>query len=80
MGLDAAKPVLGVSDEARLKLVSSATETDQKIEGSPVACLDMMLSNKRITKVLIRLWGCTGWSAPFPADNSHEISCLICYF
>ena len=26
--------------------------------------LDMLLSNKRITKVLIRLRGCAGWFAP----------------
>ena len=64
MGLDATKPVFGVSDEARLKPVSSATETSQKIELSFVASLDMVLSKKRITKAVIRLRGCAGWSAP----------------
>ena len=35
-----------------------------KIEISPVASLNMVLSKKRITKALIRLRGCAGWSAP----------------
>ena len=48
MGLDTTKPVFGVSDKARIKPVSSATETSQKIEISPVASLDMILSKKRI--------------------------------
>ena len=34
--------------------VCSATETSKKIEISHVASLDMILSNKRIIKVLIR--------------------------
>ena len=37
----------------RLKSVSSATETNSKIEISFVASLDMILSNKRTTKALI---------------------------
>ena len=45
MGIDVTKPVLGVSDKAGLKLVSSATETGQKIEIWLVASLDMILSN-----------------------------------
>ena len=40
------KPVFGVSVEARLKAVYSATETSWKIEISPVASLDMLLSKK----------------------------------
>ena len=35
-----------------------------KIEISLVACLDIILSDKGMTKVLIRLCGCAGWSAP----------------
>ena len=54
---NASKPVFGVSDTVRLKPVSSATETSQKIENLLVARLDMILSNKRITKALIRLRG-----------------------
>ena len=52
------------SDKARLKPVSSATETSYKIEISLLASLYMIFSNKGITKVLIRLRGCPGWSAP----------------
>ena len=44
------KPVFGVSDKARLKPVSSATQTSKKIEILPVASLDMILSKKQITK------------------------------
>ena len=61
MGLVARKPVFGVFVEARLKAVYSATETSWKIEISPVASLHMLLSKKRITKVMIRLCRCTGW-------------------
>ena len=49
------KPVFRVSDKARLKPVSSATETSKKIEILFVASLDMIISNKRITKAQIRL-------------------------
>ena len=55
MGRDATKPVFGVSDIARLKPVSSATETSYQIDISLVSSLDMILYNKRITKVLISL-------------------------
>ena len=64
MGLVARKSVLGVSAKASYKPVSSATENSWKIEISPVASLDMILSKKRITKALIRLCGCAGWSVP----------------
>ena len=64
MTLVARKPVFGVSDKARLKTVSSATETSWNIEIMLIACLDIKLSNNRITKGLIRLRGCVGWYAP----------------
>ena len=54
-GLDATKPVFRVSEKPRLKPVSSATKTSQKVEISLVASLDMILSNKQIIKTLIRL-------------------------
>ena len=63
MGLDARKPVFGVSDKARPETVSSAIETSKKTEISLVASLDVILFEKRITKALIRLRGCAGWSA-----------------
>ena len=34
--------------------------------------LDMILFNKRITKVLIRLRGCSGWSAPVLFANPRR--------
>ena len=42
----------------------SHRETSQKSEISPVASLDVILSKKRITKVLTSLPGYAGWSAP----------------
>ena len=36
----------------------------RKLKITLVANLDMIFFNKRITKVLIRLRGCAGWSAP----------------
>ena len=62
--IDATKHVFGGSDKARLKPVSSTVETSYKFEISPVAILDMKLSIKRITKVLISLCLCADWSAP----------------
>ena len=44
MGLEATKPVFGVSDKARLKPVSSATETNYKLENLLVASLNVILS------------------------------------
>ena len=32
----------------------------------------MLLSNKRLTKVLIRLRGCAGWSAPFGSQTAED--------
>ena len=58
------KSVFRISDKASSKPVSSATETTQKNEILLVASLDMLLSKTRITKALIRLHGCAGWSAP----------------
>ena len=52
-----------VSDKVKFKSACSATETSLKIEIFPVASLDMILSNKQITKALIRLCRCAGWSA-----------------
>ena len=60
LGLGATKPVFGVTNKARLKPVSSVTETSSKTENLLEASLDMILSNKRKTKVLIRLHKCAG--------------------
>ena len=80
MGFVMRKPVLGVSDKARLKPVSSATETSKKIENMLDASLDRILSSKQIIKALIRLHGCTGWSAPvlfvYPVDGFSYVFSL----
>ena len=52
MGLDVRKPVFGVSDKARLKPVSSDTETSWNNEISLEASKYMILSSKRIIKAL----------------------------
>ena len=48
-----------------------------------VASLDMIHSKKQITKALIRLHGCTGWSAPLllgnPEDRIFYVSMPIYY-
>ena len=63
------KPVFGVSDKVRFKPACSATEISYKIEISVVASLDMIHSKKQITKALISLCGCAGWSAPLLFAN-----------
>ena len=72
MGLAARKPVFRVSDKARLKPVSSTTETSQKVEISLEASLNLILSIKRITQALIRLRRCAGWSAPVLFENPED--------
>ena len=72
MGLAATKPVFGVSDKASFKSISSATETREKVEISLVVSLHILLSKKRITKALIRLRGCAGWSAPVLFANPED--------
>ena len=72
MGLVARKPVVGVSDKMRLKPVSTATETSLKIEISLVASLDMVLSQKRITKALIRLRDAQAGLHPFFPQTSED--------
>ena len=83
MGLIATKPVFGVSDKARLKPGPSARKTSWKIKILLVASLNMILSKTRITRALIRLRGCTGWSAPvlfaspedrYPHVEAHMIT------
>ena len=58
------KPVFGVCDKVRLKLACTATETSYGLEISAIASRGIILSKQRTTKVLIRLRGCAGWSAP----------------
>ena len=42
-----------------------------------VASIDMIFSIKGITKVLISLCACEGWSAPlFVANSQRQVSCV----
>ena len=63
LGIDARKPIFGVSDQASLNTACSATETSQNIEYLHESSSIIILSTKRTTKALIRLRGCTGLSA-----------------
>ena len=72
MGLAAKKTVFGVSDKVSFKPVSPASDTNQIIEISLVASLDMILLDKRITQALISLRGCAGWSAPVLFANHRK--------
>ena len=69
MGLNGTKPAFGGWQQSETQ-ISSATETSWKIEILLVASPDMVLSKKRITKAVIRLRGCAGWSAPSLFSNS----------
>ena len=72
MGLAATKLAFKVSDKVWFKPVSTATETSYKIKVLLVASLDIILSNKQITKVLISLRGCAGWSPPLLFPNPRR--------
>ena len=72
VGLVVRKPVFGISNKASFKPVSSATETSYKIEILPVTRINMALSKKQITKMLIRLRGWAGWSAPVLFSNPRR--------
>ena len=58
------KPVFGVCHQVRLKSACSATEASWSHEISVIETRDIILSRQRTTKVLIRLHGCAGLSAP----------------
>ena len=68
-------------DQASLKPVSSALQAYKKIEVSLVASLDMP-SQKQIKKLLMRLRGCAGLSAPLLlqiTEDSFSQSQSNCY-
>ena len=73
MGFVVRKPVFRVSDKVSSNQCPQLQRLARKlkIEISLVASLDMILSNKQITKALIRLCGCAGWSAPLLFANSQ---------
>ena len=76
------KPVFGVFDQVWFKPVCSAKEASYSHEIANIKTRDIILSRQRIIKVLIRLRGCAGWSAPllfayginkFSHDTAHLI-------
>ena len=75
-------PVFRVCDQLKLKSTCSATQTSQSLEIWAIASKDIILSKQRTTKVLIRLCGCAGWSAPLLFAYginrySHDVSHFI---
>ena len=54
----------GIFYQVRFKPACSATETSLNLETLDIASTHIILSSQRTTTVLIRLRGCTGWSAP----------------
>ena len=53
-----------VSGQVRLKLACSFTEASIRLGILVTETRDITLSRQRITKALIRLCGCAGWSEP----------------
>ena len=81
------KPVCGVCDQVRHKPACAATETSYSLKILNLERRGIILSRQRTTKVLIRLRGCTGWSAPllfaygknrFSHDGAHIILTFMC--
>ena len=72
MGLELQNLSSGASDKARLKPVSSALEASQEIKISLFASFRIILSKTRITKALISLRGCAGWSASLLFANHRR--------
>ena len=56
------KPVLGVCDQGKLKLACAATEANKRLEISNIETKGNVLFGQWITKTLIRLRKCAGWS------------------
>ena len=83
LSLDTRKPDR-VCDQLRLKPTCAADETNYGLEISAIASRDIILSRQRTTNTLIRLRGCSGWSAPllFAYDLnrfSHHVAQLFCH-
>ena len=72
MGLVTTKSVFAVSDKVRFQPVYSVTQTSKILKISLVASLDMILSNKQITKALISLCECAGWYGPLLFANPRR--------
>ena len=68
MGLIARKVVYGIYDQA----IPKPAPQLQRLATKVVASLEMVLSNMRITRMLIRLLRCAGWSAPLLFANQED--------
>ena len=64
MSLVTRKSVFGVWDQVRHKPACAATEAIWRLDISDIETGDIILPRQRTIKVLIRLRGCVGWSAP----------------
>ena len=80
------RPVFGVCNQLRLKPACSATDTSWGLEISAIASRGIILSRQWTAKVLIRLRGCAGWSAPllvayginrFSHDMANKSICFL---
>ena len=74
-GPDVRKSVFWVSDHVVPKPATETTSYNCEI--LLIASFDMILSNKRITKALIRLRGSAGWSSPLLFANPEDRVSLI---
>ena len=76
MSLVMRKHVFGSFQPGQTQLARSATEASMRLEILVTETRDITLSRQRTTKVLIRLRGCAGWSAPllFAYDTRHVFS------
>ena len=71
MGLDTRKPVFRVSDKVRVKPAAQLHRVARKLKFPFVKSLDKVLSSKQISKALIRLHRCAGWSEPVLFANPN---------
>ena len=71
MGLVARKPVVGVSDK---QVSNQSPQLQRQARNCNFTCskFTMILSKMRITKALIRLRGCAGWSTPVLFENPED--------
>ena len=53
-----------IFDQVRFKPACSATKASYNLETLDIASIHIILAEQWTTKVLIRLHGCAGWSAP----------------
>ena len=61
-----------VSNQVMLKAAYSGSEISWNLEISLVASLAIILFGQRITRALISLLGCEGWSAPLLFTNPRN--------